>query len=1118
MRFTSLIVFAATRAFEAEAQLGVRMSPIRINAEEAQALASELAQVESYAIHAALSVPGLHALEAARVCLSDGSRAAERATEWRNLIKPEQRERVVYIAAQRHGKAGGLQDTLLPLEDDALRRSFVEAHTAEDAARLLPGPIVAALDEAGIAAQLQSRTLCDWSEEVERRVLAGEDPWSAAGLALPRLGLMPDARLSMEEELAQRLRANDRIRRAASKGEVRGNKDWSKEAQALTQQLAAAMTHADGSDALKLVSLDELETAALLDAKERADRRAPAASAEPKKKRTAKQKEEPKAPERPAKAPSRSKKASQTAILEHMMSLPDEEQAEEEPVTAVTLEGASLSLPAALAETHEATRAEPQADEQAPQEAPLTPEHAASPAGLEETTSPMHRAAASAVREDAKPSERRMTPAAWAKQLSEAELGQSALLPHGLAELLLTSLSREGHGLTWHVAQAPLRSLLHKAPERLPTPEPILLDALEGPLATQLEAWRDARTTLAAKLIEPSKKGLSPLALFVHSPIVLLSDPVFRGLAAALVAASAALLQAAATAGLDAAAMRALLAADTISLELPQGPRLVILTPLHPLALGQALQRYEQIFEARRVPMMRRVMAQALAQSPVAPPRWPLPDGEVELPLTQLEVALIAYETNPAKTPDEEVREATTLVIKRYLALHPHALLGLQIVAEGDSPGPIIEGIAEVLRSDEQLVNVALALSGSGAGVTNKRANELIHSRRLRLVPRPDDLAKMGVHLILHTNPPLEQAEAHALSAELPIQNNGSLQTRFDISRDGIITRTPVRGLRGVEEVEALLAAARGRSPVGEFINAEESIRLSTLFPAPAPHKQTWQVAIGARISRVPRDGANLIAYEQVSELATVAILSESITAPARSLTEAFKLLGVADLRPRTLNALASSLAAQSSRGLCALERSGEQLVAAELLALELRSAANRRECVVAHITESSAVTLLGLEPTRDPHSAYALAIIYQEGALRFVLGYANLHAPAESISIERSTAEGQIAERLTRLMAVIELACSSDPSATASAAREAFNWLAWPALALSRGISPRFLDTMRGLSRGVQARFEARLMLPTSHPLAEHKGQAALDKALLTVRTLDNTRFDQLLMDSALE
>jgi hypothetical protein len=1112
MRFTSLIAYAAKRAFGSQAQLGVRMSPMRISAEEALELAEELVQVEGYIIHAALAVPGLSAREGARLCLSNGSRAAERATEWRNLIKPELGERVVYIAAQRHGKAGGLQDTLLPLEDDALRSAFVEAYTAEGADRELSSALVKALDDAGLATQLQARALCDWSEEVARRISAGEDPWRAAGLALPRLGLIPDARLSAEEELTQRLRANDRIRRAASKGETRGNRDWSKEAQALTQELSGVMALMDAPAALATVSLDGIETAALLDGRERAALKQASAGGEPKKKRANAPKEEPKAPERAPKPATRSKKESQTALLEQMM---DASEAAEE---AVEME-AQPAKPASPEEAHEERVGRVLSNLAAPQVSapPTEPRHAEGREGLEETTSPMHRNAELEAREAARIAERRMAPAAWAKQLSEAELGSLSQLPHGLAELLLTSLSREGHGLRWRVTHAPLRALLHKATDKLTSPEAISLDAVEEALGEQLNAWRAARAAVATKLITANKRGASGLALFVHSPIVLLSDAVFREQAEALVEASAALLQAATQASLPQQELRALLAIDTISLELPQGGRLIILTPLHPLALGQALQRFEQILEARRSPLMRRVMAQALAQSPVAPPRWPLPDGDEELPLTQLEVALIAYETNPTRTPDEEVREATTLVLRRYLALHPHARLGLQIVAEGDTSGPIIEGIAEVLRTDELLGGATIALASSGAGVNNKRAAELIHARTLRLIPRPDDLSKMGVHLILHANPPIEQAEAHALSAELPIQHSGALQTRFDIERDGLITRTPVRGLRGVEEVEALLAASRGRSAVGAFINAEESIRLSTLFADPAPHKQTWQVAIGARISRIPRDGANLIAYEQVGEQATVAILAESINAPSRQLTDAFKLLGVEDLRPSTVSGLARSLAANSSRGLCALERSGEQLVAAELLALELRSAATGRECVVAHLTGPSAVTLLGLDPRQDPHSAYALALIHQDGALRFVLGYANLHSPAESIAIERSTMLGQIPERLVRLMAVVELACSRDVSATASAAREALNWLIWPALALARKLSPRLLETIRNLGQGITARFEARIMLPAAHPLIEHKGQAALEKALVTVRALDEARLEELLMDSQL-
>ncbi|MCK6514248.1 hypothetical protein L6R46_04230, partial [Myxococcota bacterium] len=268
MRYVELICEAAHAAHLNQPGLGVRLSPTSLTAQEARELAAVAPSLLGAEVYVAVAAPGAAPLEEDRVCVAPGERAAERATEWRNLLGPA--EWLLYVSAERLGRAGGLHDTLRALPSRALNEAF-----ARSSRNRLPEALIAALREVDLLFTAQARALCAYEEAV------GEAPeasrWAVAGERLPILGLAADSGLAHDP--VERLRGNLAWVQGASGADPRRASSIDPQRAAL----AAAIQGAEGEDrasALGCVDLGAVSTQTLSPPKKpRAPRAAPASPA-----------------------------------------------------------------------------------------------------------------------------------------------------------------------------------------------------------------------------------------------------------------------------------------------------------------------------------------------------------------------------------------------------------------------------------------------------------------------------------------------------------------------------------------------------------------------------------------------------------------------------------------------------------------------------------------------------------------------------------------------------------------------------------------------------------------------------------------------------------------------
>ncbi|MFH1464629.1 MAG: hypothetical protein ABIO70_09605 [Pseudomonadota bacterium] len=139
MKYIELICQVAGELFDGEARVGVRLSPVHLEADEAHALVEFARRTMGDRAFVAVAVPGAAEAEGERWCFSSGGRAAEMATSWRNRVRTEVGERVLYVSATRLGEEGGLVDVL----SGRWRRGpgGIDARTASRAGtRPPPGP------------------------------------------------------------------------------------------------------------------------------------------------------------------------------------------------------------------------------------------------------------------------------------------------------------------------------------------------------------------------------------------------------------------------------------------------------------------------------------------------------------------------------------------------------------------------------------------------------------------------------------------------------------------------------------------------------------------------------------------------------------------------------------------------------------------------------------------------------------------------------------------------------------------------------------------------------------------------------------------------------------------
>ena len=687
MTFAELICRVAAAKFRDSARLGVRLSPVNIDGEEAEALVVAGRAILPPGTYIAVAAPGARAREDERTCISTGDRAAELATHWRNTLVGN--ERILYVSARRLGRAGGLQDTLVELTDAVLRVGLLSWCESEG---ILPKVLTEGLRTAGVLERADARSLCRFV------AAASGQPVSAIGALLPMLDLAADSRL--DAGLAERLRANARWVKSAATGDNRGIARMDAKTVWVRQELAAAISGdaAASADRLHAVDLGVLSNEEL-------------ASDTPKTTRSPRQKREPeptpgKRLVAPGKTRSRAPVARPVRPVAPVEQEPGDDAQDGEPGGGEPVEpDAGESV-------------EPDAGE------PVEPDAGESVRLGEEPTAPSSPGSAEGdtpsprVRQSGQRPRSRGLAGPWTTLMHQEERGTPAPLPDGVVRLVGAVLDGDGAGLIWCVAGAP-GSALRGLPKILRDPDRQAEAALDASL---LAEWRAVRAELIAAL-----GGAAALPALSQAPYSMLGDDKLAGPVASLVEASQYLLEAAAGGG--AVGLQQALSLDTATLTSTTGERLVLLAPTHPLVLGSLAARLPGMARAAALKgPARSMLAEQIDRPLVLPARLPYPGGD--LPWTPSPMVTPIY--GELSVDDPALCGAVSEVCAGLCRLQPHARLGLTVAAaEGGSS--VAQGVAQALSLDEDMARATVYCAENV--ILNDAGEALVQSGRLRLEP-----------------------------------------------------------------------------------------------------------------------------------------------------------------------------------------------------------------------------------------------------------------------------------------------------------------------------------------------------------------------------------------------
>lgn len=138
------------------------------------------------------------------------------------------------------------------------------------------------------------------------------------------------------------------------------------------------------------------------------------------------------------------------------------------------------------------------------------------------------------------------------------------------------------------------------------------------------------------------------------------------------------------------------------------------------------------------------------------------------------------------------------------------------------------------------------------------------------------------------------------------------------------------------------------------------------------------------------------------------------------------------------------------------------------------------------------------------------LAVVPQGKVLRALVGFATV-SPGGDASVVRGQLEGGLGDRLGRLLAIINLARDST-TLGGLAAREALNWLLWPAIAAAE-IGPGDLTRMvEGIGKGTAVAVEVVCLAPPLNPLGR-RAEVRIGKAPVRTVPLDIALVERLVL-----
>ena len=1074
MNFPRLIAWAARHKLEGhDGALGVRLSPVAIQPEEVAAL-RQCAEAEcGEGLHLAVSTPGLVEVDEPRFCAADGECAAERATAWRNTIRVSEGERILYVSAETHGKAGGLEDCLIPLHREDLVEAFV-AHLQEKEHRL-PKKAIDVLKQIGVLDYIEPRALCAFEDAAMRRVDRGTDPWSAVGESLPELSLASDTHLRALN-VERRLPANLQLVKAAATGETRVERRLAEPVKQTLSSLRSELRRSTDVNTnvrvLSTVTLSELKTADL-------ERVLPSSAQAKRKKGSPGSK---KGEEKKSKRTRRKRGPSDQAA----------EKVHAGPFGGATTDYGTRALSEALGTTPQfredqlAGRAREVFDSVPAQEVPLLD------GGADVSEAPVM---------------------VWTEQQHRREFGvPSGQLAAGLEAFVRRLVDGSGAQLVWDVIQENPREALAKPSLRLseatevPAPH-----GLTPELDVALERWTTARGNVARRFGDQESSPMG-LATLVTAPLVALSISGLVDEVRSLVGASAELFRVARSIPGTAASI-AVLMLDTVCLRAANGRELLLLGPFHCLWLSQATARFDALLAEKDIDdTARRLLVRSLTQTPSAPQTWPVGEGR-ELVLTEPASGLIAYAPRATALSSGTASELARSLGSLFLELMPHAHLGLRVALRGDNVDGLISGFATLARETRQLQSLELYSEGGMLAVDDDEDEAL--TTRVRLLPLPlsDDALVHDVdpHLLVHVDP-VAQLPEHQEVAPPGVQahgvGSGVLCTMFSLDSERLRAETPISELPALRELDAAHAQARGRIPRGVFVSETAAVALTVPFPRPSVGRGAWEVAVGARLGRTPPPDSRLLVHERVGDNAWVAVCSQDLAPASRALRGVLERIGLEDQRPRVLTALAETLAVSGTGGLLSITATPHQLVAAALLGLVIRRDLSSQG-VTARLCGDSYSTLLSGNESDDPYGAVVLAVEPSKAGLRFVIGYAAIESSVD-LSTKRGQLSGKVAQHLERLHRALVLAVQGE-TLGATAAREELNWLLWPAVASARPHPHRLITALEDFGRNPQE-IELVLLLP---PSAAFRGPLRLGEVTAKLVELNSSLLDELCLDS---
>lgn len=303
----------------------------------------------------------------------------------------------------------------------------------------------------------------------------------------------------------------------------------------------------------------------------------------------------------------------------------------------------------------------------------------------------------------------------------------------GVELLLAASLVGDGAPVEAKV-RASARQALVAPPKQIETRRADIT-AAESELSAPLAAWRQARAQFVAKASGLRAQSATLSAALVGAMPRLLADADCAAAFETFARACVALYWAAQDA--SERAMREVLALDTVAVRDAEGISVRVIGPLHLLWFGQVLERSRLEAEAAALSEPeRRALVRARAAGPTSPAAFPEAEG-ADLALSRSEDGLIVFERVPEVVERASLVALGSMLVRRYLALAPHASVGCRVAFEGEGAENFIDGVAEYLTANDGQTSIevlcerppalrdgsdALALVGEGRIVNPRRS------------------------------------------------------------------------------------------------------------------------------------------------------------------------------------------------------------------------------------------------------------------------------------------------------------------------------------------------------------------------------------------------------------